>query len=51
MADSVNCDDELVWKSRKLPPNEVGLIPIYVPEAESPFWMTYEPSLKSEEVD
>ena len=28
VADTLNCEVELVWKSRKLPPNEVGLIPI-----------------------
>ena len=37
VADTLNCVVELVWKSRKLPPKDVGLIPMYVPEAESPF--------------
>ena len=28
VADTLNCDVELVWKSRKFPPKDVGLIPM-----------------------
>ena len=42
---------ELVWKLRKSPPNDIGFIPIYVPEAELPPWMSLGPSLTNEEVD
>ena len=50
VADTLNCEVELVWKSRKLPANEVGLIPIYVPEAELPFWIMLGPRRRSDEL-